>query len=74
MPLGAMTSKSIYRSSALPDKMVPHSVERHLRLLIDALDSDKPHASPLDRLTASLCIGCIIFVRLHIWPDELGRY
>ncbi len=69
-----MTPKSIYRSSALPDKVVSHSMERHLRLLIDALDSDKPHARPLDRLTASLGIGCIIFVRFHVWPDELGRY
>ena len=56
------------------DEGLACTVQGQLCLLLYGLDGHKAHARAHCRLANGRCIGCIVFVALHIGLDVLGRY
>jgi hypothetical protein len=64
-----VSAQCIDGSSALANKQITAPVDHQHALLFFALDRDKPHSGPLNRLATCLGIGGIVFVGLDVYSD-----
>ena len=64
--LGHMSADGIGELGALADQHQPDAVKPLNALLHRALDLDKAHRWPCDRLTDRFGISCIVLLSLHI--------
>jgi len=64
----------IDQSRPLADEPLTYPVQRLDILLVDVLDGNKAHGRPCHRFSNGLGIAHVVFVRLHVGLNKLGRH
>jgi hypothetical protein len=63
--LGKMAAQRIDQHGPLTDQQISRAVQHQNRLLLDALDRDKPHIWPHDCFADRFGIHCVVLTALY---------
>jgi hypothetical protein len=68
-----MAANSVGQLRAIADHPVSDADQHQGCLLLSGLHRYETHRRPAHCLTKRFGVGCVVFVSLNIWLDQLGR-